>query len=558
MDPEFRAGRERWRNVSAALHSRVRGSCADTDAELKRVYPSTWTKYSPRPIGLIGWLARQVSPTYSDEPSISYLDPETRNPLDDKVVAAIKRYRDEAGITSALLAAHEEMFAAGNATVWMLPVTRTVDGRPLMSVVATCVPAHQQWVTLQPNARFSSDERDVSEWQVYLPLAGASDTDGLACITPTEAVWAGTGTDLDGKPVWDRPSEDGPTNPLGQIPAVVVRWAPPDVGDFWAQAREELLWQARALDAANTDMGEVVRHQGFGQYWTKGVHGAGTLKLGFGIVVELQKDGEIGCLSPTPDLAGSRESIEAYTRMAVASQDGNPATLIRSTAITAEGKKIEIQDRESLRKRHLREFRRAEQRLYDLLRAWLRVLRGTEVLPAAVLEIEYPGPDLPDNELQAEQAAEKRIQLGQSSEIRERMRRDRCSYAEAKKRVLEDVKWAGEVRRARIEAGLEDAAVATPTQATSDPSASSVEVQKTALNGAQVTSLQLMLEALGTRRLPRAAVERMILLSFPAFDVGEVKAMLDAFDGFEPAASAAPVAANAPVSPTVDVAEDGA
>lgn len=559
-DPERRAGGELWRETSAALYTRLRGKLTDTFSELARVYPTTWTNYSPRPVAFIPWLSRQIATPYADEPSIAYVDPVTGEPLDAKAVKFIDETRAEAGVTQALLAAHEESSSCGNGVLFVEPVERRLpDGGTILSVECNTIPAHQQAVELKKRPR-SKDERDVTAWRVQMPLPGGDVVtgtfDGVALITPTSATWEVAGGDLAGKPIWPRKDEGQSSNPLGEVPAVVLRWAAPQPGSFWSDAREDLLWQARALDAGNTDIGEGVRHQMFGQWVGKklGV-GAGKIKMGFGTIIELtETESELDCKGSNADIAGGRDSLEAYTRMATASQEGNPAVLIRSTAITAEGKKIEIADREGLRKRHLVQLARAEQRIYDLMRAWLRHLRGVEVLPAARLIVTYAPPELPENELQAEQAMELRISHGQSSEIRERQKRDRCSYDEAKKRVTQDIKDQGELRKLRIAAGLIDVPVApgvpdakpVDAKVAAKPTTPTDDVQKTALNGAQILALAKLLADVAAGLLPPETARATITMAFPEADAAQVNAALGALKGFEPRAEepkAPPVAA---------------
>lgn len=550
-DPEHRPGSQHWRDTSAALYTRLRGRLTDSRRELARVYPKTWLNYSPRPVAFVPWLSRQVATVYSNEPGITYVNPTTGAPLDVKAVEAITRIRAEAKVTVALLAAHEEAAGPGNGVVWVEPVLRkSADGGEVLSVECNVIPAHLQSVELRDRPR-STDERDVTAWRVKMPLPGGTDVggsrDGTALVTPTSATWEEAEGDLTGQPIWPSEGGGGPSNPLGQVPAVVIRWTEPQPGVFWGDAREDLLWQARALDAGSTDIGEGVRHQMFGQWVGKRLGtGAGNIKMGFGTVIELtESDAELKCEGHNADIAGGRDALEAYTRMATASQEGNPAVLLRSTALTAEGKKIEIADREGLRKRHLMQLARAEQRIYDLMRAWLHALRGVEVLPPATLVVAYAPPELPENELQAEQAMELRIKNAQSSEIRERMKRDRCSYDEAKKRCVQDIEDQAELRKMRIAKGLVD--VPTTPEAKPDSKGGDTkpaeaakvtkpveDVQKTALNGAQVTSLLEVVQAVASGALPPSAGREMILASFD-IDPAAVDRMIGALKGFEPA-----------------------
>lgn len=559
-DPDRKAGSEHWYMVSEALHSRLRGSVTDTLDELARVYPSTWTNYSPRPVAWVSWIARQQGSLYTDEPTIDYLDPKTGKPLDVDVVKEIRRYRREAKVTESFLAAHEEMVAPGNGVVWVEPVMRGTE----VTVECRSVPAHLQKVHLA-NRPSSKDERDVTTWWLRLPVPGTSGTglpmDGIVRVTATEAVWEEADL-LSGQAFWPTLSGEGvPTNPIGEVPAVVLRWNEPEPGCFWGGAREDFLWQGRAIDAANTDMGEGVRHQMFGQWVSRKLPGAGKIKMGFGTIVDLgeEKDASLTCEGAKSDIPGGQATLQDYTRMATASQDGNPAVLIESTAVTAEGKKIEIADRESLRKRHIKQLAAAEQRVYDLMRKWLNFFWGGEVLPDALLVVSYAPPELPQNELQAEQAMALRLQHGQSSEVRERMRRDRCSWDEALERCTKDLEAQGQLLKLRIKFGLVADAKATDTTAdkpadkpvdtTTDSAPAKVtagvsDVQKTALNGAQVQSLQEVVQAVARKELPAPVAREIILAAFEISPeaVDKMLAPLASFD--------APVA-KAPVVPAV-------
>lgn len=71
------------------------------------------------------------------------------------------------------------------------------------------------------------------------------------------------------------------------------------------------------------------------------------------------------------------------------------------------------------------------------------------------------------------------------------------------------------------------------------------KVQDTALNGAQVTALQEVVQAVADGRLPKDAATVLILNAFPAFDQSEAERMLASADAFEPAGDE-PVAGAAP------------
>ncbi len=446
-DPQFRAGGPYWREVSGAIYARLRGSIVDTIQQLQEVYGEGWTDYAPRPAGYVSWLARQVATVYTSSPTVRYLDPKTGKVLDADVVASITRYRKDARVEQALLAAHEEMCVCGNGTVWVTPVIREQDGEDgggqILTVEARSIPAYQQTVSmgLRPS---SHDERDVAAWDLQMPAPGGSvafGSFGVAEITASTAAWKTAPGALSGQPVWPMKDKGGMSNPIGEVPAVVLRWADPRPGDFWAMSREELLWQARAIDRAFTDAGQISNLQGFGQWIGKFLGGAGKIKFGPNVIVDLGSDEKAALtnVSPAPDQGGSLAALEGYLRVAIASQDGNPASLIRSTAITAMGKQMEIADRDSLRRRHLAELARAEQRIYNLMRKWLRALKGVDVLPAAILVVEYPPPIIPVDPLHEVQTNERLLALGQTNPYKIYARSERVTLVEAQRAVDENL-----------------------------------------------------------------------------------------------------------------------
>jgi len=446
-DPTFRAGGQYWREVSGAIYSRLRGSIVDTLQLLQESYGEGWTDYSPRPAGYVSWLGRQIATPYTSSPTVRYLDPKTRAPLAAEVVEVITRYRKEARVEQALLAAHEEMCTCGNGTVWVTPVIRDQEpedgGGQVLTVECKAVPAYQQTVSmgLRPS---SHDERDVETWSLQMPAPGGSvafGVFGVAEVTAKTATWKSAPGDLAGQAIWPLAEGAAATNPIGEIPAVVLRWSDPRPGDFWAMAREELLWQARAIDKAFTDAGQIANMQGFGQWIGRCLSGASKIKFGPGVIADLGQDekASLTCEAPAPDQSGSLSALEGFLRVAIASQDGNPASLIRSTAITAMGKQLEIADRDNLRRRHLVELARAEQRIYNLKRKMLRAIKGVDVLPAAVLVVEYPSPVVPVDPLHEVQTDERLLALGQTNPYKIYARKERVTLEEAKRAVTENL-----------------------------------------------------------------------------------------------------------------------
>ncbi len=444
-NPEFRAGGARWRDVSERLYNRLRGDVSDTYDALEEVYPSTWVDYAPRPVAYVPWLSRQIANIYTTEPRIEYVDPDSGKPLDATVVAEIGRLREAAGVTESILASHEETAAPGNGTVWVVPVVRKRAEGDFVSVRTIAVPAHDQAVRLADHPE-SDAESDVTAWRVRLPVPGAVDMTAIACVTREAAVWeSGAPGELAGKGIW--PTKPGAeagsaTNPIGEIPVAVLRWSKPRPGEFWSPAREDVLLTARAIDIGETDFGHVARLNGFGQWFGKDLKlGGGKVKMGPATLIEGEgKDSDLKCISPTPALDGTLKGNEAYLKAAVGTQDLNAGPMLGSSGITAQAKLVELSDRDGLRQRHVKMLARVEQRIYDLMRAWINHLRGVEVLPPARLIVEYSTPPLALDPMHAVQAAERRVALGLSDPYSERATQDRCSIDEAKMRVRRSLK----------------------------------------------------------------------------------------------------------------------
>lgn len=83
-------------------------------------------------------------------------------------------------------------------------------------------------------------------------------------------------------------------------------------------------------------------------------------------------------------------------------------------------------------------------------------------------------------------------------------------------------------------------AIAAPEQS---PEIPAENVQSTALNGAQITSLVQIVQAVTAQELPMAAAIELIQISFPMVDAERAQRLLESTEGFEPASQ--------PLSPSV-------
>ena len=82
-------------------------------------------------------------------------------------------------------------------------------------------------------------------------------------------------------------------------------------------------------------------------------------------------------------------------------------------------------------------FKRAEQRVYDLIRGWFNVLSGAEVLPRARVDIEYREPYQPADPLHDAQATKMMIDMNLTSAVEEVAKRGGLTHDEAHARVIQ-------------------------------------------------------------------------------------------------------------------------
>ena len=438
-----RAGGRRWRTVSRVLHEYYRRNFADARAEQKRLYPENYDKHVQRVVPFVYRVARELASLYLKAPARRFMrkkdDPTGRwaegDQLPESVDRLIARVYRGAQVDLHLRHAQELMIATGNAPMVVFP-------NPLVGGVSIhVVPPHETDVKMRHS--LATDELDVEAVWLRLPLSRDPLTDltiyGVAEITPQTAVWVDGPPEVTGQGLWN----DAGTNPIGEVPLVMVRASNPDAGSFYACAPEDLLDAQRAIDHDMTDLGTIARLQGFAQGYVKGMsqEQVNDLEIGPNTFAGLWgEDAELGFASPSPDLRGYQAQMESYMRTVTATNGLNPATLTKSQGVTALAKIIELADREVERRRHVVEFERAESRVYRLIAMWVNHLRGQDdLMPKARVVVEYREPYMPADPLHEAQSMQLRIALGVSSPIREIARLEGLTQAEAIARSQEIV-----------------------------------------------------------------------------------------------------------------------
>lgn len=419
-----RAGGTAWRNITRVLWQYLRSDMRDMEEERKRKFPVTYKNHTLKPIPLVRRLALEQAQLYLSAPQRTF------EGFTEEQADRMRAIYREISIDEILLNAHQQLCALNNATVWCWP-DKAGGVRLLL------VPPHDQAVELADPTSHSED--DVSAWYVRLPVGNDVTTGlvsyGVAVVTPTRAEWTSNAPgDLAGKGLW---RDDG-SNPLGFIPAVRLRNALPAPGEFFSPANEALLLCQRAVSSDATSIGTVALLQSHGQAFIKGLpHAAAAeIELSPETVIGLSDpDHEFGFAQADPRLDGYRMVVDHYLKMSIAMQGLSPATVLKSSAISALAKRLDNLDRDVERRRHINELRRAEGRILKGVTAWLNVQSGVEVFPASAVSISYREPVQIVDELHAAQSLAMLVKMGLTSPAEELAKREAISIEEASDRV---------------------------------------------------------------------------------------------------------------------------
>lgn len=549
-------GGKRWRDGIEALYRYLRRDQRDARKQREEVYPETWERHIIRTVPFVWSLARELATAYVRPPSRQFfreLESSRELITDPTFLRRQERIYRDAKVNRSLRHAHRQLVALNNATIWVWPDSRTGSASLVL------IPPHDQRVIM--SHPFSLAEQDVAVWRFRVPVPRA-DAVGQATwavgqVTPTQAVWVSG--ELAGRGIW---VEDG-SNPFGEIPVAMLRGTDPGPGEWWAPLPEDILDAQRAINHDVTDVGQIARLQGYGQpVWKGGGPKDREQQLGPETAVAVPPDGDFDFKSAKSELGTYLDQNDRYMQWSIAMNSLNPASFMKSPGITALAKQVELNDRESFREEHLEILQQAEQRVYDLMRKAVNFLRGTEVLPEAIVEVGYHVASVPADPLHASQALTNDLANGQTSRARARAKLDGISLEEAQKRVDEDMeRTAAENARHGLpttggptvgdapadttpapdsphDVSMTDApssGATTETPSSDGPSlidaAAGTDVQKAALNGAQVAEMRGTVQAVADGLLPAATARAIILASFPV-DESTVDAMLSPLAGF--------------------------
>jgi hypothetical protein len=521
-------GSQQWRDKMRILWEYLHRNMEDSRRQRQRLYPKTWTKHVQRVVPFIWRNAREMA---SMKRTRSFVDPVTGAPLPEAVTRTIELIYTEAGVDKAMQSAYGQLVTLNQSTVWCLP-----HGSSLRVVT---MPPHDQAVELTDPMAQSEDE--VSAWRLLVPIEQDPDLGGVryatARFTAQDITWME-------EFAAEMPPPFGGVNPFGRIPVVCMRGDDTVSGAWWCFAPDDLLDAQRAINHDMTDLGHIARLQGYSQMFVSGVSAGEAENMDTGpetLAAFGDPAARLDFARPQPDLAGYATTNEQYMRAVISAQGMNPATFLKSACITALAKKMEQIDRDTERQKYLDELERGEQRCYDLVASYVNAVRGVEVLPPAKVQLEFREPVMPADPLHDAQALELQQTLGLIGKVRARAKMDGISVDEALQRMMADAEMDARLEPQVVETMPGEVVEIDAVTPAADVAAAPVEdVAQTALNGAQVASMQEIIIAVSSRQLPEEAAIILLRSAFPMVPDADIRAMVGSAASFTPTAPATP------------------
>lgn len=483
--------KSRWRTNIRELDAYLRRDMRDAQAQRLKAYPVNGPKHIQRTVPLVSRLARELASAYRRKPSRQWREVNADGTpgalFTGALLERVERIYTEARVNRRMRRAHEQQVALHNATLWVWP--DPTPGKCPARVVS--ISPHEQDVEMSDPT--GTEESDVKRWLFRMPLKHELETDtvlyGVAEVTSTRARWLSGPAPFQGAGLYG----EGDGNPFGEIPVVMLRGSEPRAGEWWSPVPEDLLDAQRAINHDFTDVGEIARKQGWGQPVRKGGRPGGTqgnvaeMQVGIETAIEVDDAGDFYFASADPKLEGYVTQLRQYLEAVIATNEMSPETLLKAQGLTALAKRLSLIDRDDARASAVEDLQRAEQRLYDLIRKAVNWATGTEVLPPALVTVEYYEPIVPTDPLHDSQADKLDIELMLTSTARVRARRDGISLDEAKRRIAEDLLYEQELAAMRTAAGSGAGPTPPPAPQPAEDEASADDAEEDSLEAEGAT-----------------------------------------------------------------------
>lgn len=229
-------------------------------------------------------------------------------------------------------------------------------------------------------------------------------------------------------------------NPIGMLPFVDVS-GEKDF-EFWVRAASTVVDFAVEYNAALSMQNQVIKMQGFSQMWISGTKDTmpENLQVGPNFILKLIKgkgqdgetvDTEVGFASPTPDLAGTKGHLEMLLANFLSAK-GLTTGLVTSAKSDTYSSGLERMlaqiEQFSASRADFAIYRYAEERLYEIVKAWYNLALQTNGLldpeylstpigDDAKMNVSFEGPEMVKSEKEIVELAQLKEELGIASKV---------------------------------------------------------------------------------------------------------------------------------------------
>tara|TARA_R110002020_G_scaffold311358_3_gene527013 strand:+ start:1385 stop:2818 length:1434 start_codon:yes stop_codon:yes gene_type:complete len=427
-----------WRENTRKLYEYMNREFVDTVEQLQELFPATWENRLPiiRPVPFVHRLSRSLSTLYQKPASRRFIG----RGWTPQIQQEVEIQYEEIGVNIHMMRLQEHLVAMNNAVSFVVPGFPVERGK----VRLVTVPPH--FVDIKMKDHLSTEPYDAEEVHIKLPVSTDPHTGliyyGIARITNEEARWVDAPKKLRGEGLWFK---DG-SNPIGIIPLIILRGSEPQIGHIWAHENQDLLQAQRALNLSLTDIAYTSALQSAAIGVLRGVsrQHAEEIQIGPETMLGLpDPEMNLDFKSPKADIQSYSNSVMDYMKLSLSHAGLNPDLFLQSSgSISATAKQYDAIERQVEKTRHEQTFRRAEQRLWGLIRRWNNALRGNgvEVYPNAKVEVDFHEPAPIVDALHEAQALRMFIEDGQTSPAQALAQREGIPLEAARKRVETNIK----------------------------------------------------------------------------------------------------------------------
>jgi hypothetical protein len=313
-----------------------------------------------------------------------------------------------------------------------------------------------------------------------------------------------------------------------------------------------------------SEVSQVVKMQGFSQAVVKGPKDMlmQNFQIGPNYVLKLPVEKDAGIetdfqfVSPNADIAGSIQYLETLLSAFLSCQGIDPTTITLKAQSNNFNSGLErmlaMIESMSASREDYDVFQKVESDLWDLVRAWSIALSNTSTLDQkyklgavsmdSEIYVEYEKPELLKSEAEELDIIEREIDLGISSPIRAIMHREEVDldtakelYFEYQEETMPQVQLPVSMIKpsnAEQEINVDNDSI-TEIKPVTKENVIDDELKKTALNGAQVTSLVDVVQQVASGNLPRKSGLEIIKTAFQLSDADANRILDKAGAGFK-------------------------